>query len=738
MKLSNLFCALAASCCISVASASAIDYPYEGSFNGWDSPMYVFNKWQGGNSGGYGGWRIPALTTTSHGTIIAAADKRLATSGNTDMPQEVYFGIKVSSDGGNTWSNVNFIRPQFDTAGDSSLNYKTYITDPAIVSNTDTGTTFIIGYQNKQSISANANPGEWAMYMWQSDDGGLTWSEPRKLSDEIALGTGYTHMLQGPGNGMYYNGVIYIPLQQWAQNVATSAYIYSEDNGKTWKRSELIIPNTANVSGGGVTGINGEFTPITSESTVFHHKGYIYLAAKDESSRNDVLNRVVFRTKDHGLHWERVYENFLPDTLSPCETSTFALTDDVYLVGYSINYAGDENWKRRKTFLTTNTGRTIKLYDSGDNQEVYGYTSISADQDNLYVLVEGAIDSTGKRPDAAAIAMYRWDISAKEYANINAQLKDRAEDQLYMQDVLKQNQSFISGSYGTDSDYGFEALFVKDNLKLAAFHKQTNDNSDDVYRTVAYDQRDTSLLLGYDGIVFRDSTWLKDHFYAGYQYSKVRYANSSEDELDSILVGYSLDLTSDYVDYTLDVNGMFSNHDFSRNRNEGLSKTADFSSKSFAIKNELSKTFEIAPNKVILKPYVGLENINFSHDKFTESYANGLNEFTIMDNDAWSHKIYLGAKANGNIPLGEGFSFFYDADVKIATQLADEDDWIDSFRVIDADFKFARPLEESDSVIAEGILKAGLQLGDNTQVSVLGKINNEDDNLAMASIKFLF
>ena len=53
---------------------------------------------------------------------------------------------------------------------------------------------------------------------------------------------------------------------------STSGFIYSEDNGKTWKVTTLegILPQ----------GNSPKETVSTSESSVFYHKGQIYLAAK--------------------------------------------------------------------------------------------------------------------------------------------------------------------------------------------------------------------------------------------------------------------------------------------------------------------------------------------------------------------------------------------------------------------------------------------------------------------------
>src|SRR5699024_5476446 len=101
------------------------------------------------------------------------------------------------------------------------------------------------------------------------------------------------------------------------------------DNGQTWQ-SAWLRPSEK------ITGKPGTdaLPDITSESTIFHHDGYIYLSAKPETRREE-KGRIVYRTKDNGQHWERVNEDFIPDDISRAESSTLALDDRIYLVGYS-------------------------------------------------------------------------------------------------------------------------------------------------------------------------------------------------------------------------------------------------------------------------------------------------------------------------------------------------------------------------------------------------------------------
>ena len=80
-----------------------------------------------------------------------------------------------------------------------------------------------------------------------------------------------------------------------------------------------------------------------------------------------------------GTEWEwvRVKEDFLQKGIAAIEGSTHSLSEDVYLVAFS--YDTD---KRLNPTLMTNTGAKIDLIKGDGN----GYTSISSDDNNIYVL----------------------------------------------------------------------------------------------------------------------------------------------------------------------------------------------------------------------------------------------------------------------------------------------------------------------------------------------------------------
>ncbi|MDA6078068.1 sialidase family protein [Edwardsiella anguillarum] len=193
--------------------------------------------------------------------------------------------------------------------------------------NPDSGRTFLFGFYNDRFITSKPLSESSDFFMFTSDDGGETWDRGTSLYDLAPKG--YKYILQGPGSGMYHDGTLYLAAQAWHHNrdkslvgngaTVTSGYIYSSDNGATWD-SAWLRPDDKIVR---APGSGDDLPDITSESSVFHHDGHIYLASKSETSR-EKLSRIVHRTKDNGLHWERVEEPFLPENVAKAETSSLS------------------------------------------------------------------------------------------------------------------------------------------------------------------------------------------------------------------------------------------------------------------------------------------------------------------------------------------------------------------------------------------------------------------------------
>ena len=605
--------------------------------DGWNESMTIFEH---GTITDNNGFRIPAITTTSQGTVVAVADIRYGgLTGNTDMPKKVEFLIKTSNDGGSTWSEGTILAP----AGG--------ITDPSIVHDSNTGKTFLFGYNNDSNITS-----------------------PNGKSDFFV----YT----------------------------------SEDGGKTWEQSNLIADAGA---------------PWTSEANIFHHNGKIYLAAKNENAQagnyESKDTRVVYCTSDNGKTWEKVEETFLPDNIAKAETSTLALNDQVYLVGYSGQ--GNASWDRNDTFLTTNTGKTIKILDG----DTYGYTSMAQDLDNLYILFETKVG-------VADVVMRRFDISSKEYANLNAQILDRGTYLVDIQDKLLSKQ-YVSGVYTNQSESGTEAVVELNNFKLGAFYRNTKENSDDVYRTIPYNLKETTLVLSQDNAFMQG-----DNIFIGYQAEKIEYSNKSKNDLNSFVMGYTFnkEMENDKI-YTLALNGIYSNNKVKRNAEEGVGRTADFDSYSISMKNQFSKNISFTDMNN-LKLRAGLNTTLFGHDGFEENGG-----IKTIDGGKWnnakvdksqniSNEIYIKTTLDQKIKLTDKSNIKLALDLGWKKELMDVDEWKDDFTVLDVEKQFATPVKKYDGGIGTATVSATFDLIDKLEVGIGYSLETDGESTVTGKVTY--
>lgn len=687
LALLTLFCSLA---------TGVIAAPNDG----WNEGMTIFKSKTITDKNGF---RIPAITSTSQGNIVAVADIRYD---NTDMPGKVEFLIKTSNDGGNTWETSKFTSP------------KGGITDPSIVHDKITGKTFLFGYQNNKGIT-DPN-GNFDFFVYSSNDGGKTWDNGVSIKNQT-LPKGYKYILQGPGNGMTYNGNIYIPIQAWhntenpvnsGKNPGTSGFMYSEDNGKTWKVSGLLAEQ----------GID-----VTSESSVFHHNGKIYLAAKAEVGHNEATagtekRRVVYATSDNGKTWEKVEENFIPKDAAMCETSTLALNDSVYIVGFAIQDKIQGGYNREDLYITTNTGKSLKIFEG----KTLGYTSLATDEDNLYILYEG------KKEDSD-IDMRRFDISAKEYANINAQILNRGTDLLDVQDKLFASRSYLTGEYASQDNSGVEAVILNGNYKIGAFHKNSKENSKDVYRTIEYNTEDTTLVLSQDNVITNN-----DNIFAGYQYTKLSYLNGSKNDINSFVIGYSLNhkFENDFG-YNLGINGIYSNNKLDRNEAEGLGKSASFDSYSISLKNEIYRDIKVQEN-TNLNLAAGLRTTYFGHDDIKEKNGNGFNDAYVDSSTNFSNEIYLKGSAEHDIRFNEKFAAKIGANVGYNKELMNVDDWRDKFTILDVEKEYARPVEKHSAGVANAGFHLTLDFVDKVETTLAYTVDSTGEGITTGRLTYKF
>lgn len=190
-------------------------------------------------------YRIPGLTTTKSGALIAVYDLRHKNSG--DLPGDIDVAAQRSTDNGVTWLPMIRVLDYDSTAKGSAGNG---VGDPCVVADLQTGTVFVAGLWSfgKRGWGGSGpglKPEETGQFVLsRSDDDGKTWSPPVNITDQVKRPE-WRLCFQGPGRGIQLrDGTLVMPAQFKAAGsnaVPHSFFIFSEDHGQTWKPSPPAI-----------------------------------------------------------------------------------------------------------------------------------------------------------------------------------------------------------------------------------------------------------------------------------------------------------------------------------------------------------------------------------------------------------------------------------------------------------------------------------------------------------------
>lgn len=301
-------------------------------------------------------FRIPALVTSNAGTLIAAYDVRYDSSA--DLQGDIDVGVKRSTDGGKTWSNLILAMDMGTYGYDDEIAAGTMtwkqaqqnngIGDPCLLVDENTGRIFCFavwghGHRNDSDIRCLA----WAstgfdigatpqFIMVYSDDDGVTWSEPVNITRQIKK-FDWRMTFQGPGRGITMkDGTLVIPIQHQEgteKNMHSlyplnSGIAYSTDHGLTWHAHNFAHP-------------------VTSESAVAEvEPGVLMLSMRDET---DSHYRRVFTTTDLGRSWTAHSTNGKVYEESACEASLIHVDASDNVLGQDIllmsNPQGTTGWR---------------------------------------------------------------------------------------------------------------------------------------------------------------------------------------------------------------------------------------------------------------------------------------------------------------------------------------------------------------------------------------------------------
>ena len=195
------------------------------------------------NDDGVHSYRIPGITITDRGTLIAVYDIRYKNSG--DLPGNIDVGMSRSTDGGRTWAPMKIIMDMGEPHDNNGVG------DPAILFDPQTKKLWVSALWSKgnKSIAGSRpglNPDETGQFaLVSSDDDGLTWSTPYSITSQVK-NPAWNLFFNGPGNGIAMkDGKLVFAAQYWNEKgIPHSSIIYSADHGQTWKSADGPKTNT--------------------------------------------------------------------------------------------------------------------------------------------------------------------------------------------------------------------------------------------------------------------------------------------------------------------------------------------------------------------------------------------------------------------------------------------------------------------------------------------------------------
>ncbi|MBR6767007.1 MAG: exo-alpha-sialidase [Clostridia bacterium] len=177
---------------------------------------------------GYASYRIPGITATASGALIACYEAR---SSNSDW-SVIDLYAKRSTDGGRTWQPRQLL---FSGQGKNTTNNPVMIADGDRI--------HLLFLENYKRLFHSV-----------STDDGLSWSEPAEITDALDSCRDewpWTCAATGPGHGLRLStGRLIVPM--WLASNPSSitahgpskiATLYSDDRGKSWQLSEVFEPS---------------------------------------------------------------------------------------------------------------------------------------------------------------------------------------------------------------------------------------------------------------------------------------------------------------------------------------------------------------------------------------------------------------------------------------------------------------------------------------------------------------
>lgn len=352
-------------------------------------------------------YRIPGLTTSNEGTLMAIYDVRRDLS--RDLQGNIDIGVSRSFDQGNTWNETQ-VALDMGTYGNLPEKFNG-VSDACILVDERTGAIFIAGLWMHGVINKdgqwletlNEESDDWN-HQWRnkgsqpgldikqtsqflitkSTDNGETWEEPINLTPMIKDPKWWL-FAPAPGHGITLDdGTLVFPTQgRDSEGLPFSNITYSKDGGKTWVASQPAAKNT------------------TECMVVQLSDGSLMLNMRYNANRKnftDTNGREIAVTNDLGQTW------------AEHPTSNNALIEPVCMASIHTHYYTDDAGNKKSVLLFSNPNskesrvkQTIKVsFDDGqtwpsehwielDEGRGAGYSCLtSIDEDKIGILYEGS------------------------------------------------------------------------------------------------------------------------------------------------------------------------------------------------------------------------------------------------------------------------------------------------------------------------------------------------------------
>ncbi len=198
---------------------------------------------------GYALYRIPGIVVTKRGSLLAYAEARKSLRGDWG-PIDIV--LRRSTDRGATWSPMKVIA---QVEGPKSKNPVALAQNLANPSDVTYNNPVAIADQKSGAVHFLFCLEYMRAFYMRSDDDGQSFSMATEITSTFdAFRPEYVWkvLATGPGHGVQLrNGRLLVPI--WlstgtgghAHRPSVSSTIVSDDNGKTWKRGAIAVPDTA-------------------------------------------------------------------------------------------------------------------------------------------------------------------------------------------------------------------------------------------------------------------------------------------------------------------------------------------------------------------------------------------------------------------------------------------------------------------------------------------------------------